>query len=255
MTDYDLAESWQCGTLLRRYKRFLADVRLSDGSEITIHCPNTGSMKNCIVPESLCWFSHSDNPKRKYPHTWEVATVPGGHLAGVNTGRANALAERAILKGVITELQGYRSLRREVRYGQEKSRIDFLLEGGLEEGPDLCYVEVKSVTLMDEPGQGLFPDAVSQRGSKHLRELIEVARNGHRAVLLFCVQHTGIEWVEPADLIDPHYGEMLRRASQAGVEIIAYGAAIEPAQAQLVLGRRLPVRLSDPQRVEPEVSI
>lgn len=232
-------KKWQSGRLLRRYQRFLADVRLDDGSQITIHCPNTGSMKNCIVPDSPCWFSLSANPKRKYPHTWEVATVPGGYLAGVNTGRANALVEAGIERGVITELQGYSRCRREVRYGQEKSRIDFLLE----DGERRCYVEVKSVTLMDAPGQGLFPDAVSQRGTRHLRELIEMVRAGHRAVLLFCVQHTGIEWVEPADLIDPEYGVTLRRAVQAGVEVLAYGATIEPDQAQVHLKPRLQVRL------------
>lgn len=232
-------QRWQSGILLRRYQRFLADVRLADGSEMTIHCPNTGSMKNCVLPDSPCWFSLSANPKRKYAHTWEVASVPGGHLAGVNTGRANALVEAGIRQGVITELQGYPGLRREVRYGRENSRIDFLLE----EGARRCYVEVKSVTLMDAPGQGLFPDAVSQRGSKHLRELIEMVQAGHRAVLLFCVQHTGIEWVEPADAIDAVYGKTLRQAAQAGVELLAYRAAIEPELARLALEWPVPVRL------------
>lgn len=228
---------WQSGTLLRRYKRFLADVRREDGSEITIHCPNTGSMKNCVVPESPCWFSVSDNAKRKYPHTWEVATVPGGHLAGVNTGRANALVERAIEQGVIAPLQGYTRLRREVRYGQERSRIDFLLESDNHS----CFVEVKSVTLMEAPGQGLFPDAVSTRGTKHLRELIEMVHAGHRAVLLFCVQHTGIRWVEPADAIDAVYGRTLREAVAAGVEVLAYRAEIVPEQARVELVAPVPV--------------
>lgn len=231
---------WQSGTLLRRYKRFLADVRLPDGTEITIHCPNTGSMKNCVLPESPCWFSDSGNPKRKYRHTWEVATVPGGHLAGVNTGRANHLVEAAIQAGRIPELAGYASLRREVPYGQERSRIDFLLSGH-QSGPR-CFVEVKSVTLMEAEGQGLFPDAVSTRGSKHLRELAEIAQGGERAVLLFCVQHTGIEWVEPADAIDPAYGKALREAAAAGVEILAYRAEIRPEEASIALTRAVPVR-------------
>jgi len=224
---------------LRRYKRFLADVRLEDGTEMTIHCPNTGSMKNCVVPDSPCWFSRSDNLKRKYPHTWEVATVPGGHLAGINTGRANGLVEAAIERGLIGPLQGYSRLRREVRYGQERSRIDFLLESDAQS----CFVEVKSVTLMEAPGQGRFPDAVSARGSKHLRELMEMVRAGHRAVLLFCVQHTGIRWVEPADAIDAAYGRTLREAAAEGVEILAYRADIMPEQARIELVAPAPVKL------------
>ncbi|UZJ46233.1 DNA/RNA nuclease SfsA [Marinimicrobium sp. C6131] len=225
--------------LLRRYKRFLADVRLSDGTEMTIHCPNTGSMRHCVVPESPCWFSDSGNPKRKYRHTWEVATVPGGHLAGVNTGRANLLVEMALNAGRIAELTGYSMLRREVPYGQERSRIDFLLT---EDGRPPCYVEVKSVTLMEQSGQGLFPDAVSERGRKHLRELMDIVRGGDRAVLLYCVQHTGIDWVEPADAIDPAYGQALREAAAAGVEIVAYRADIRPEEARIELTRPVPVR-------------
>ncbi|WP_111641071.1 DNA/RNA nuclease SfsA [Marinimicrobium alkaliphilum] len=232
--------SWQRGTLLRRYKRFMADVRLDDGSELTLHCPNTGSMRHCVVPESPCWFSDSGNPKRKYRHTWEVATTPSGDLAGVNTGRANHLVRAAIADGTIAELQGYDAVRSEVRYGAENSRIDFLLSHP--DRPD-CYVEVKSVTLMEAPGEGLFPDAISSRGSKHLRELIAVAEAGERAVLLFCVQHTGVQWVSPADAIDPVYGRTLREAVAAGVEVFAYGARIEPDAGHIALTHPLPVRL------------
>jgi len=237
--EVNLSEVWQSGTLLRRYKRFLADIRLADGTEMTIHCPNTGSMRNCVVPDSPCWFSDSGNPKRKYRHTWEVATVPGGHLAGVNTGRANHLVETALTAGRIQALAGYSTVRREVPYGQERSRIDFLLT---EDGKAPCYVEVKSVTLMEQPGQGLFPDAVSERGRKHLRELASIAQQGDRAVLLFCVQHTGVEWVEPADAIDPAYGKALREAAIAGVEILAYRADIRPDDAHIELARPVPVR-------------
>ncbi len=166
--------------------------------------------------------------------------MPGGHLAGVNTGRANHLVEAALQAGHIPELAGYASLRREVPYGQERSRIDFLLSDH-ESGPR-CFVEVKSVTLMDAEGQGLFPDAVSTRGSKHLRELAEIAQGGERAVLLFCVQHTGIEWVEPSDAIDPAYGKALREAAAAGVEILAYRAEIRPEEASIALTRAVPVR-------------
>lgn len=239
MTNPGFDNQWQSGILLRRYKRFLADVRREDGTEITIHCPNTGSMKNCVVPDSPCWFSVSDNPKRKYPHTWEVATVPGGYLAGVNTGRANTLVERAMGEGVIEPLRGYSRLRREVRYGQEGSRVDFLLESD----DHSCFVEVKSVTLMEAPGQGLFPDAVSTRGTKHLRELIEMVRAGHRAVLLFCVQHTGIRRVSPADAIDAVYGRTLREAVSEGVEVMAYGAEIVPEQGRIELVAPVPVKL------------
>ncbi|WP_027328572.1 DNA/RNA nuclease SfsA [Marinimicrobium agarilyticum] len=230
-------QKWQSGVLLRRYKRFLADVRLADGSEITIHCPNTGSMRHCVVPESPCWFSDSGNPKRKYRHTWELATTPTGHWAGINTARANPLVREGIESGVIEELQGYERIRAEVRYGQENSRIDFLLES--DDGR--CYVEVKSVTLMEAPGQGLFPDAVSERGRKHLRELMEIVRQGDRAVLLFCVQHSGVEQVAPADEIDPAYGDTFRQAVAAGVEVYAYRADINPEQASIRLETPLPV--------------
>lgn len=223
--------------LIQRYKRFLADVILPNGETITVHCPNTGSMKNCIQPMSPCWYSTSASLARKYPNTLEIVTTPGGDLAGINTARSNGLVEAAICAGVIGELHGYENIRREVVYGSEKSRIDFLLE---REG-ERCYVEVKNVTLMETKGQGLFPDAVSERGTKHLRELMQMVREGHRAVLLYCVQHTGIEWVEPADTIDPLYGKTLREAIAVGVEVIAYAAQINPASSEIVLQKKLPV--------------
>lgn len=235
------SSSWQQAVMIRRYKRFMADVCLPNGEPLTLHCPNTGSMKNCVLEETPCWYSTSDNPARKYPHTLEVVTTPSGHLAGVNTGRANLLVETAISNGVISELQGYANLRREVVYGAEKSRIDFLLSNSSDD-PRPCYVEVKSVTLMEDEGQGLFPDAVSTRGSKHLRELMAMVQQGYRAVLLFCVQHTGIEWVEPADAIDPVYGRYLRAALAMGVEVLAYQARIDPLIADVSLYRALPVK-------------
>lgn len=224
--------------LIQRYKRFLADVILPNGDTITVHCPNTGSMKNCIQTMSPCWYSTSVSLTRKYPNTLEVVTTPSGDLAGINTSRSNSLVEAAIGNGVIGELQGYDNIRREVVYGNEKSRIDFLLARGSEK----CFVEVKNVTLMEAKGQGLFPDAVSERGTKHLRELMQMVREGHRAVLLYCVQHTGIEWVEPADAIDPIYGKTLREAVIAGVEVIAYAAAINPSASTIVLQKKLPVK-------------
>lgn len=235
---------WQQAVLIRRYKRFLADVRLADGSELTLHCPNTGSMKNCVVPETPCWYSISDNPKRKYPYTLEVVTTPGGHLAGVNTGTANHLVEVAIKEGVISELKGYKNLRREVVYGEEKSRCDFLLSENPSDARQ-CYVEVKSVTLMEAEGRGLFPDAISLRGSKHIRELMAMVAQGHRAVLLFCVQHTGIEWVEPADAIDVVYGKTLREAVAAGVEVLAYRAKIDATNGVISLVKKVPFLFAD----------
>lgn len=231
--------------LLKRYKRFLADIRLPNGAELTIHCPNTGSMKNCVVPESPCWYSVSDSRTRKYPQTLEIVSTPGGHLAGINTARTNLLVERALAAQIITELRGYKVLRREVTYGGEKSRIDFLLSerAPSTEIPDarLCYLEVKNVTLMEAEGEGFFPDAVSERGSKHLRELMAMRAQGHRAVLLFCVQHTGIESVRAAAHIDAVYANTLRLAHAAGVEVLAYATVINPAQHIIALERALPV--------------
>lgn len=236
----------QRACLLRRYQRFLADVRLEDGREVTLHCPNTGRMTGCAEPGWGVWFSVSDNPKRKYSRSWELSESTAGHLIGVNTARANALVAMAIHSGVISELQGYEVLRQEVRYGEENSRIDLLLQ----QGPAAdCYIEVKSVTLLgwDEhpalaaAGVGFFPDAPSVRASKHLRELIRMKAAGLRAVILFCVQHTGIREVRPATHIDPAYGALLAEAHQAGVEILAYGADISPDSIHLA--RPLPVYL------------
>ena len=225
----EFAEPLATGTLIKRYKRFLADVRLEDGSQITIHCPNTGSMLNCNTPDSQVWFSTSDNPKRKYPHTWESIPLPNGARAGINTSRANSLVQEAIQQGVIRELQGYDTVKSEVPYGEQKSRIDFLLS----KPSDDCYVEVKNVTLGEDGGQGYFPDAVSTRGTKHLQELIHVKQQGHRAVLLYCVQHTGIERVSAAKHIDSVYAETLGQAIKAGLEVYAYGATLTPKKIAL----------------------
>jgi sugar fermentation stimulation protein A len=236
----------QRACLLRRYQRFLADVRLADGQEVTLHCPNTGRMTGCAEPDWGVWFSVSDNPKRKYSRSWELSESDAGYFIGVNTARANALVAAAIQSGVIGELQGYGVLRQEVRYGEENSRIDLLLEQGTAAD---CYIEVKSVTLLGwdahpelaAAGVGFFPDAPSARASKHLRELIRMKEAGVRAVILFCVQHTGIREVRPATHIDPSYSALLAEAHQAGVELLAYGADISPQAIHLV--RPLPVHL------------
>ncbi|MBT5388800.1 MAG: DNA/RNA nuclease SfsA [Porticoccaceae bacterium] len=209
------------GTFVKRYKRFFTDIRTADGELLTLHCPNTGSMKNCQVEGSACWYSLSDNPKRKLAGTLEIVTTSQGQLAGVNTSRPNRLVYELIQAGLVPELSGYQHLRTEVRYGEEKSRIDLLLE---DSALGLCYVEVKNVTL--DMGQGLaaFPDAVTSRGSKHLRELMAMVAAGHRAVLFFCVQLSEAERMEVADEIDPLYAKTLSQAVAAGVEVIAWRA-------------------------------
>ncbi|WP_133405827.1 DNA/RNA nuclease SfsA [Parashewanella tropica] len=216
-------------TLIKRYKRFLADITLTNGEETTLHVSNTGAMTGCAEPDDYVWYSTSDNPKRKYQHSWECTETQTGHFICVNTIRANHLVEEAINNQVIEELKGYRTLQREVKYGEENSKIDFFLSD--DEMPD-TYVEVKSVTLL-ENGQGYFPDAVTARGQKHLRELMQMAQSGKRAVLLFAVLHTGIDSVKPASHIDSMYAELLSKAIDAGVEVIAYKAEITPSQLQL----------------------
>ncbi|AOY88952.1 sugar fermentation stimulation protein SfsA [Marinobacter salinus] len=211
------------GHLIRRYKRFLADVRLRDGTEVTAHCPNTGSMLGCQPENARVWLSRSDNPKRKLPYTWELVETEPGMLACINTARPNAQARAAIEHGTVPELSGYRVCRSEVKYGEEKSRIDLLLSG--HPGQPDAWVEVKNVTLADN-GQGFFPDAVTTRGQKHLRELMAQVAKGDRGVLFFVVNHTGIETVRPADHIDSKYGRLLREACDAGVEVVAYRATL-----------------------------
>lgn len=235
----DFSLPLQEATLQLRYKRFLADVVRHEGTELTLHCPNTGSMKNCAQPGSRIWYWDSANNKRKYPCTWELVEVENQYLACINTQRANGLVVEAINNGVIQELQGYDQLQTEVKYGHENSRIDILLT---HKGPvPRCYVEVKNVTLMAADGLGQFPDAVTQRGRKHLRELVAMVEQGHRAVLVYCVAHTGIDRVAPAWNIDPAYADSLIWAMQSGVEVLAYGADIN--LTSMTLERRLPVQL------------
>ncbi len=226
--------------LMKRYKRFLADLQPHQGDMFTAHCPNTGSMAACAEPNSRVWYWDSANTKRKYPCTWELVEVAEQYLACINTQRANGLVVEAINNGVITELQGYNELKTEVKYGDENSRIDIFLRG---DGAD-CYVEVKSVTWWRGEGSGEFPDAVTERGRKHLRELMAMVAAGHRAVLLFCVPHMGIERVSPAWDKDPKYAQALLDAVAAGVEVYAYGARID--YQGMELNRALPVNLARP---------
>ncbi|HBU94519.1 DNA/RNA nuclease SfsA [Leclercia adecarboxylata] len=227
----------QPATLVQRYKRFLADVVTPEGVALTLHCPNTGAMTGCATPGDTVWYSTSHNIKRKYPHTWEITQTAGGEYICVNTLRANQLVKEAISLDLIPELRGYNSLKTEVKYGAENSRIDFLLQA--EDQPE-CYIEVKSVTLADRDN-GYFPDAVTLRGQKHLRELISVAAEGKRAVLFFAVLHSAIGKFSPARHIDPKYAQLLNEAQKQGVEVLAYKA--ELSADNITLRSALPVTL------------
>jgi sugar fermentation stimulation protein A len=210
----------QVGQLVRRYKRFLADIIDARGEPLTLHCPNTGAMTGCTEPGSKVYYSCSDNKKRKYAHTLEFVETEHG-LASVNTGRANSLVKDALHNGRIAEIGDLASdqIKPEAAIPGGAGRFDFLLsQQGL-----VTYVEVKSVTLHLEDGLGAFPDAVSVRALKHVSELQAQVNQGARGILLFCVQHEGIHRVCPAERIDPDYARGLRQAAQAGVEILAYG--------------------------------
>jgi sugar fermentation stimulation protein A len=226
--------------LIRRYKRFLADAELADGSMVTAHTSNTGSMLGCNRPGSRVWLRDTGSAERKYPLTWELVEAEPGVLVGINTGLANRLVREGVETGAIGELRGYGAIRPEVRYGNENSRIDLLLERS---DGRRCYVEVKNVTLAEQ-GRALFPDAVTARGARHLRELAEMARVGHRAVIFFCVQRRDADAMGPADRIDPAYGRALRQALAEGVEAMAYQAAV--SVDGIVISRRLPVVCPDP---------
>jgi len=223
-------------TLLKRYKRFLADVRFDDGTETTAHCANPGSMMGLAEPGSMVWLSKSDNPKRKLAWSWELVD-DGTSLVGVHTGKANALVEGAINAGHIPELTGYKSLRREVKYG-ENSRIDLLLEAPAR---PTTYVEVKSVTLSRTKGLAEFPDSKTARGAKHMAELAEMAKQGHRAVVFFLVQRSDCKSMQPAADIDPKYAQSLATALTAGVEVLCYSCRLTPDE--ITLDHRLEVAI------------
>ncbi|KJF87666.1 DNA/RNA nuclease SfsA [Photobacterium phosphoreum] len=220
----------QAAILIKRYKRFLADIELSNNEIRTIHCANTGAMTGCADSGTTVWYSTSDNKKRKYPNSWELAHTEANDWICVNTIQANHLVKEAIEQQRIPELSGYDNLRTEVKYGTENSRIDLLLESQQRQP---CYIEVKSVTLLANNGQGYFPDAVTTRGQKHLRELTQMAQQGSRAVLFFAVLHTGINKVNVAQHIDAEYAQLLQQAVSAGVEIICYRATINATEIKL----------------------
>ncbi|WP_420348946.1 DNA/RNA nuclease SfsA [Pelagibius sp.] len=211
------------GRLLKRYKRFLADVELEDGGVVVAHCANPGSMLGLAAPGSVVWLSPAQNPARKLRFSWELVDSEGA-LVGINTGRANSLVGEALDQGRIPALDASGRVRREVPYGA-RSRVDFLLQ---KDGVKDCYLEVKSVTLKRSDGLAEFPDSVTARGARHLEELAAMVAGGHRAVLLFLVQRGDCREVGVARDIDPHYGEALDRARAQGVEVLCYSCEVSP---------------------------
>ncbi|MHC5224852.1 DNA/RNA nuclease SfsA [Ignatzschineria sp. LJL83] len=222
----------QKGIFKKRYRRFLVDVEIDveatgkDGNDkeiITIHCPNTGSMLNCLMPESELWYQPSTDPNRKTKGTWVLATVAHDRIANVNTQLANKLVEEALYNGVINVVEPFVALEREVKYGKENSRIDIRLKHLDQDQETFTYIEVKSVTLgFEDSDIAAFPDSITSRGTKHLRELTTLAQNGISAMLIYCVNLSGIKGVRPADEIDPEYGKALRVAMENGVKVFAF---------------------------------
>ena len=226
------------GTLIQRYKRFLADVRLDDGRMITATCPNTGSMMGLSTPGSIVWLSESDSPTRKYRFTWEMVEADLGHgstLVGINTQHPNRLVAEAVAARRIRQLAGYPGFRREVRYG-ENSRIDILLECATK---GLCYVEIKNVHLSRRHGLAEFPDSVTARGTKHLAEMTKMVRAGHRAVMVFLIQRNDAKKLALARDVDANYGAVFDAAMTAGVEAVALRCRL--STEEIVVDRLVPI--------------
>ena len=215
--------SLQSATLIRRYKRFLADVQLPNGDITTLHCANTGAMIGCGAEGDTVWYSTSDSATRKYPSSWELTQLANGNLVCINTHRSNQLTLDALQKKQILELARYDEIHPEVKYGEENSRIDFLLKA---EGLPDCYVEVKSITLV-KGNLGMFPDAITTRGQKHVRELLAMKKQGYRSVVLFAGLHNGFDRFKIAEYIDPEYDRLLKEAMEQGVEAYAYAGKFE----------------------------
>ena len=213
----------QSAKLIRRYKRFLADIELPTGDVMTIQCANTGAMTGCGEKGDTIWYSHSDSHTRKSPHSWELTQLANGQLCCIKTNRSKQLVFEALQNKQIKELAMYDEIYPEVKYGEENSRIDFLLKG---EGLLDCYVEVKSITLV-KGNLGMFPDAVTTRGQKHVRELLAMKKQGHRAVVLFAGLHNGFDRFKIAEYIDPEYDRLLKEAMEQGVEAYAYAGQFE----------------------------
>jgi sugar fermentation stimulation protein A len=224
--------------LLRRYKRFLADVELATGEQLTVHVANPGAMTGLAEPGAQVWLSKSDSAARKLAHSWELVEVDlggGRELVGINTAHPNLIVAEAIAEGLLPELSGYDSIRREVKYGKN-SRVDFLLQAA---GRSPCYLEVKNVHLMRRPGLAEFPDSVTARGARHLDELAAMAASGNRAVMLFLVQIASAASFTLARDIDPAYGRAFDRALMAGVEAIAYRCTV--AHEAIVVSGPVPI--------------
>lgn len=221
------------GTLVQRYKRFLADIALDDGTQITAHCPNPGAMLGLNTPGLRAWVSRSDDPKRKLPHTLELVEADGG-LVGINTMHPNRLVAEAVAADHLPELTGYATHRREVKYGAN-SRVDFLLEAP---GRARCWLEIKNVHLMRTPGLAEFPDCVAARSSKHLRELEAMVAEGDRAVALFVVQRTDCEAFTACHDLDPTFARGLDQAADTGVEVLVY--ACDVTLPGVKIARRIP---------------
>jgi sugar fermentation stimulation protein A len=226
----------QAATLVRRYKRFLADVITDEGEELTVHCPNSGSMRGCSTPGSRVMLSISLNPKRKYSQTLEMVRE-GETWIGVNTMLTNTLVAEAIMDGRVEELMGIEKLTREVKTSKS-SRLDLLLERGDEK----IYVEIKNCSLA-ENGWAMFPDAVTARGTKHLNELALLVANGYQGVLFFCIQRTDVERFKPAADIDPLYAETLSKVAKKGVLVLAYQAEVTPESIEIK--KFIPVSLGE----------
>ncbi len=210
--------------LIRRYKRFLADMRLADGTEVVAHCPNPGSMMGLDAPGLPCWLEPNDDARKKLNYGWRLAELPDGHVAGIDTAVPNRIVREALLARAVPELAAYGTVRAEVRYGRA-SRVDFLLtEPGL---PD-AYVEVKNVHLRRSGDWAEFPDCVTVRGARHLDELAGMAAQGHRSVMLYVVQRTDCARFRLAEDIDGNYAAAAARAQSAGVEMLCHGCAISP---------------------------
>lgn len=227
------------GTLVKRYKRFFADIVLESGETVVAHCANSGSMLSVKPEGAPVWISPANNPKRKLKYTWEIVEI-GGENVGINTGHPNRIVAEAIEAGEIAELTGYESIRREVKYGQN-SRIDILLEA---EGKPPCYVEVKNVTMrrdLSKSGNAEFPDSVTTRGAKHLVELANMVGEGHRAVMFYMVQRAGCRAFSVAGDIDPDYQTGLVSALKSGVEAICYECRVTPEE--ITITKPLPMDL------------
>jgi sugar fermentation stimulation protein A len=223
------------GKLIRRYKRFLADVKLDTGETITAACPNTGSMLGLTEVGNGVWLSRSESLTRKYPHTWELVEIPDQGLVGINTGQPNRIVAEAIAQGKVSELKGYANLRNEVKYGQN-SRIDILLED-TKRPP--CYVEVKNVHFFRKPGLAEFPDCVTERGTKHLVELSNMVKGGARAVMVYLIQCRNPSRFALADDKDRTYFNEFRKARAAGVEALALTCHV--STSEITVDRNIPV--------------